>query len=48
MIVVKVELWPRGFEKNSKELCRAYISNDVKTTVSTKGKYGSYNAELAV
>ncbi len=46
MIVVKVEMWPLGNEKKAYELSRAYIRNDAKTTIKTKGDYGSYNADF--
>lgn len=47
MLVVKVELWPggRGGE-HAKELCRAYISNDGKTSNATSGEYGAYDAKF--
>lgn len=46
MLVIKVELWPRGSEENATELARAYISNDVKTTMETGGHCGSYDAKF--
>lgn len=46
MIVVKVEIWPKGDEKSARELTRAYIANDVVTSIRTKGSYGSYNADF--
>lgn len=38
MIVVKVELWPRGRGDRAKELARMYIANDGEGT-STHGNY---------
>lgn len=46
MIVVKVELWPGGVESGARELSRAYITNDAKTSVETKGEYGSYDCRF--
>ena len=38
MIVVKVELWPYGFEERKKLLCQATIAND-GTGTKTRGNY---------
>lgn len=38
MIVVKIELWPRGHEIASKEIGRMYIAND-GTAVTARGNY---------
>lgn len=46
MLVIKIELWPFGNEKKSKEICRAYIANDGITSSETDGEYGSYNAQF--
>lgn len=46
MIVVKVELWPHGDESKARELSRAFISNDLKTTAETRGEYGSYECKF--
>lgn len=46
MIVVKVEIWPRGNEGKAFELSRAYIANDAKTSAKTDGEYGSYDAKF--
>jgi hypothetical protein len=46
VIVVKCELWPMGDESNARELTRAYISNDNKTSAQTQGTHGSYDARF--
>ncbi|MCL8267287.1 hypothetical protein M9Y82_11625 [Leptospira weilii] len=46
MIVIKVEIWPNGDETKAREHSRAYIANDEKTTIETKGTFGSYNAKF--
>jgi len=46
MIVVKVEMWPGGDEARASELARAYIANQVTTTVETRGAAGDYSVEL--
>ena len=38
MIVVKIELWPGGFEERKRELGRTYIYNDGKGT-ARQGNY---------
>lgn len=38
MLVVKIELWPRGLESRAKELVRVYIAND-GTGTETHGNY---------
>ncbi len=38
MIVVKLELWPRGDESHAKEIGRMYIANDGKGTTD-RGDY---------
>lgn len=43
MIVVKIELWPAGFEDKAREIGRMYVANDVTTTVKNHA-YGSYDA----
>lgn len=35
-----------GDESKSKELSRAYIANDLKTSHKTNGEYGSYDAKF--
>ncbi|EMO53950.1 hypothetical protein [Leptospira noguchii] len=46
MLVVKIEIWPGGDESKKREHSRAYIANDGKTTLETKGAYGSYDAKF--
>jgi hypothetical protein len=46
MIVVKVEMWPGGDERRAEEFSRAYIANEVTTTVSTQGRQGTYTVRL--
>jgi hypothetical protein len=46
MIVIKVIMWPMGDESREREIARAYISNDYKTSRNTSGKLGSYNAKF--
>jgi len=46
MLVVKIEMWPGGDESKAYEHSRAYISNDIKTTLKTGGEYGSYNVKF--
>jgi hypothetical protein len=46
MIVIKCELWPGGDESKARELCRAFIANDAKTSTQTQGMYGSYDARF--
>ena len=46
MLVVKVEMWPKGHESKAHEICRAFIANDGKTSRETEGEYGSYNARF--
>ena len=43
MLVIKIEFWSHGSEEKAKEIARAYIVNDIKTSHTTKGKYGTYN-----
>lgn len=38
MIVIKVELWPHGFETGKQELAKMYIAND-GTGTPTRGNY---------
>lgn len=45
MIVVKVELWPKGDESRKEEIGRMTISNDVTTTLRSPDR-GSYNVKL--
>lgn len=37
---------PKGNRDRSYEIARAYISNDLNTSLETKGKYGSYMARF--
>jgi len=46
MIVLKVEMWPNGDEEKAYEHSRAYIVNDGKTSLETRGDYGSYNVKF--
>ena len=46
MIVIKVEMWPGGNPNRAQEFTRAYISNDVLTTVKTAGCAGDYTAQF--
>lgn len=46
MLVVKVELWPKGDESRAREICRAQIANDVATTKETRGEFGAYKAKF--
>lgn len=43
MIVIKVELWPRGFEEKKKELSRMYIAN---TGTNPDPSLGNYKVAL--
>lgn len=47
MIVIKVEMWPGGDESRAKEFARATITNQVKTTVASKGQLGDYAVRLS-
>lgn len=42
MLVIKIELWPRGDETKAKELGRAFIANDA----SGGHEVGNYNVRL--
>lgn len=42
MIVIKIELWPGGFEDKSEEIGRMYMSNDGTGDVSR----GNYDVEV--
>lgn len=42
MLVVRIELWPRGSEEHKRELGIAYIANDVSGTPDT----GNYNVRF--
>ncbi len=42
MLVIKIELWPRGYEENKVELHRAKLWNDATGTKSI----GNYKAEF--
>ncbi len=46
MIVVKVEMWPGGDELRAKEFARMIVSNQMKTTLESKGELGDYAVEL--
>jgi hypothetical protein len=46
MIVVKIEIWPFGNEEKAKEITRAYIANDGKTSSKTNGVFGSYDVRF--
>ena len=39
MIVVKVELWPLGFEENKREIGRMTITNDGSSENPKRGNY---------
>jgi hypothetical protein len=39
MIVVKIELWPKGFESKKRELGRLHIINDASSDTLNKGNY---------
>ena len=39
MIVVKVELWPKGFEGRKREIGRMTITNDGTSTERKRGNY---------
>lgn len=39
-------MWPLGNETKSREVSRAYIANDFKTSAATKGELGSYDAQF--
>jgi len=41
MIVIKVELWPGGSEKNAQEIGRTYIANDGSGD-EDRGNYNGY------
>ena len=43
MIVVKVELWPKGNEARAREIGRMTITNDGTITKGNKDKRGSYD-----
>lgn len=43
MVVVKIELWPRGDERQAREIGRVRITNDG----TGDSQYGNYDAELA-
>lgn len=38
MVVIKIELWPLGFEENKQQLGEMYIANDCSGT-QTRGNY---------
>ena len=46
MIVVRVEIWPKGDKARAIEFARAYINNQVTTTQTTVGRLGDYKVEL--
>lgn len=46
MIVVKIELWPLGFEDKAKEIGRMTITNDLTTLERTSGNKSSYNVRV--
>lgn len=46
MIVVKIEMWPRGDESRAVEFARAVITNQVDKTLATGGARGDYDVEL--
>jgi len=43
MIVIKIELWPKGFESKARELGRMYVAN---TGELGNGKRGNYHVRL--
>jgi len=43
MIVIKIELWPKGFESRARELGKMYIAN---TGELGNGKRGNYHVRL--
>lgn len=45
MIVVKIELWPKGFESNARELGRLHLTNQFVRSVSNP-KRGDYKVEV--
>lgn len=46
MIVIKVEMWPLGDESKAVGFSKAYISNQIVTTVKTDGTRGDYSVKL--
>ena len=46
MLVLKIEMWPNGDESKAYEHSRAYISNDARTTLKTRGTHGSYTVRF--
>ena len=45
MIVIKIELWPRGNESRAKEIGRMTLTNDAATTLADDSR-GSYHVRL--
>jgi hypothetical protein len=46
MIVVRVEMWPKGDKARAVEFARAYIINQATTTQASGGALGDYRMEL--
>ena len=46
MIVVKLEMWPGGDESKAVEFGRAYITNQLVTSVQSGGQQGDYQVKL--
>lgn len=46
MIVVNIEVWPRGDESKKYPIAKAFIANEGTTTEKTAGEYGSYTAKF--
>jgi len=46
MLVIKIEMWPNGDESKAYEHSRAYIVNDCKTYILSKGALGSYDVRF--
>lgn len=47
MIVVRIELWPRGDETRKRELAVAVISNQVGRSLETDGELGDYGVHVS-
>lgn len=46
MIVCKLELWPGGVEEGAEHLGTIKISNDMVTSLQSRGKRGAYGYEI--
>ena len=46
MLVIKIEMWPKGDESKAKEITRGFIWNDGQTLLFTGGEESRYNYKL--